>query len=150
MLLVSATAACGGDEPAAHCTEAVSAGPTAGSGLESLRLEQLGTVIAVRTVPGLATATVVSETRIKDLIGPVRAAILGAGYTILLEENEGFEADFTFNRGSRQHGIARIIDKFDCRVREIQVSVAENVPAASQTATSPGPSATGSPSTSSG
>ncbi len=126
----------------------MSAGPTAGSGLESLRLEQLGTVTAVRTVPGLATATVVSETRIQDLIGPVRAAILQAGYTILLEENEGFEADFTFNRGPRQHGIARIVDQFDCGVRQIQVSVAENVPAASPGVTSPGPSATGSPSVS--
>jgi hypothetical protein len=127
-LLVSG---CGGsDQPGADCAAPT---PTSGTArvLREMRLEQFGAVTAVRDEAGLSAATVISDRDIQKLVEPVRAAILEAGYTVLAEENEGFEADFKFNRGEEEHGIARITDVLDCDVRQIQVSVAGSSASAS-------------------
>ena len=123
-------AACGGSDSAAACPEVT---PAAGSAkvLRELRLDQFGRVTAARDEPGLSTTTVLSENDVQELIKPVKAAIIRGGYTVLAEENDGFEADFKFNRGSDVHGIARISDDPDCDVRQIQVSVVDGSASAS-------------------
>ncbi len=92
--------------------------------LQELRLDRLGTVTAARDDPGASTATVVSEAEVDELVDRVRSSIVGAGYVVLAEENEGFEADFIFIEGSKAHGVARINDDLDCDVRNVSVKVA--------------------------
>ena len=129
LLLVGGLAGCGGDEQRASCADPTPVTDT-GSVLAEMDLGAFGTVTAAVDGPGLSTATVVSGDGVQELVDPVRSAILAAGYTILAEENEGFEADFLINRGSGTQGVVRITDTFECDVRRIQVSVADTRTAA--------------------
>lgn len=96
-------AGCGGgagDEEAAPC-------PTLEPGGDlsvlpkGLGLEELGTVTQAFRQGRDVVAEVISETSIVELYPPMARAVLAAGYDILSSENEGFEAEIFFIRGSK-------------------------------------------------
>lgn len=63
-------------------------------------IQDFGKVVEVSVADGFLTARVVTDQPITVVDPPLQRAILDAGYEILAHDNEGFEAEIFFARGS--------------------------------------------------
>lgn len=91
----------------------------------ALGLQRLGVPVVAREDGELSTATVVSERSVGALLTPVTKALEAGGYDVLGTEDEGFEAEIYFARGTDTNGVARLTGDPDCDGRSrVQVSVA--------------------------
>ena len=71
---------------------------------KDLGLTDYGVVTETTVARGFLSAQIVSETKIVELYPPIARAILDNGYRILSGDNEGFEAEIFFKRGSDANG----------------------------------------------
>ncbi|HWC15140.1 MAG TPA: hypothetical protein VG929_11210 [Actinomycetota bacterium] len=67
-------------------------------------LDDYGDVVALDVDGGFVTARVVTEQPITVVDPPLQRALLDADYEILAHDNEGFEAEIFFARGSETVG----------------------------------------------
>ena len=63
-------------------------------------LTEFGEVVEANVEGGYLTAVAISRTQIVELDPPMQRELLAAGYEILAHDNEGFEAEIFFARGS--------------------------------------------------
>lgn len=67
-------------------------------------LEDYGDIVAISIEDGFLTARAVSDDAITVIDPPLQRALLAADYEILAHDNEGFEAEIFFARGSETVG----------------------------------------------
>ena len=100
VLAVSLTACTGGTETEARPCPS----PTPLEDLSRLPndvpLADFGEVVEANVEGGYLTAVAISRTQIIELDPPMQRELLAAGYEILSHDNEGFEAEIFFARGS--------------------------------------------------
>lgn len=108
LLLLLALGACGGDDgggksqadPKVCSTD----NPVAESDLEGLPeglpLQEWGTIIKIQNRKGFVAAQAISDTDIVELYPEITRAISDGGYNQISGENEGFEAEVFFQKGS--------------------------------------------------
>lgn len=117
-------AGCGSGSDAAGCP-APKRVDRPGPLVAALGLQKLGVPVVARQDGELSTATVVSDQSVGALLQPVTKALKAGGYDVLGTEDEGFEAEIYFARGTDTNGVARLTGDPSCEGRSrVQVSVA--------------------------